>query len=118
MFSVAANNVITITRGDSASTVIYINSGNKLNPVRYTLTGTDAVYVGIMEFNQPFEEAIVKYKFTVDNLNQDGDVVWTIKPTDTEYLEPGKYFYQIKLNRNDGEFVDTIVSKTEFFIQD
>ena len=121
MFSVSANNVITITRGDSASTAIYINRGTKLDPERYVLTENDAVYVGIMEFNQSFEDAIVKYKLTSENLNQDNDVTWTIKSTDTEYLEPGKYFYQIKLVRNDGtenQLVDTIVSKTELFIQD
>lgn len=118
MFSVADNNIITITRGDTASTAIYINSGTNLDPEKYILTSDDVVYIGIMEFGQMFEDAIVKYRLTSENLNDDNNVVWEIKSTDTEYLEEGKYFYEIKLTRSNGELVDTIVSKTEFFIQD
>lgn len=118
MFSVASNNVITITRGDSASTPIFINCGDALDIEQYVLKETDAVYIGIMENGSKFEDAIIKYKLTSDDLNDDNNVVWSIKPTDTEYLEAGKYLYEIKLTRNDGKFVDTIVSKTPFFIQD
>ena len=118
MFSVADNNVITITRGDTASTAIYINKGTNLDPEQYVLQAGDVVYIGIMEFGQSFEDAIVKYKLDGEDLNDAGNVVWNIKSTDTEFLEEGKYFYQIKLVRGSGELVDTIVSKTEFFIQD
>lgn len=118
MFSVDSHNVITITRGDSASTVIFVNQGTLIEQVRYELQPNDALYVGVMEPHQKFEDAIIKYKLTDEDLNRDGDVVWSFKPTDTEYLEPGKYFYQIKLVRNNGQYVDTIVSKTPFYIQD
>lgn len=118
MFSVDSHNVITITRGDSASTVIFVNQGTLIEQVRYELQPNDALYVGVMEPHQKFEDAIIKYKLTNEDLNRDGDVVWSFKPTDTEYLEPGKYFYQIKLVRNSGQYVDTIVSKTPFYIQD
>ena len=77
--------------------------------------------MGIMEPGQRFEDAIIKYKFTRENLNQDNDVKVQIKPTDTEYLEPGKYFYQIKLvyiDDDGDEQVSTVISKTEFYIQE
>lgn len=118
MFSVASNNVITITRGDSASTSIFINCGDALDTEQYVLEDTDAVYVGVMENDSKFEDAIIKYKLTSDDLDENNNVVWSLKPTDTEYLEPGKYFYEVKLTRNDGGLVDTVVSKTPFFIQD
>jgi len=118
MFSVDSHNVITITRGDSASTVIFVNQGTLIEQVRYELQPNDALYIGVMEPHQKFEDAIIKYKLTDEDLNRDGDVVWSFKPTDTEYLEPGKYFYQIKLVRSNGQYVDTIVSKTPFYIQD
>lgn len=118
MFSVADNNVVTITRGDTATTAIYINKGTNLDLEQYVLENDDVVYVGIMEFNQMFEDAIVKYKLTTSDVNTDGNVVLNIKSTDTEYLEPGKYFYEIKLARQNGQLVDTIVPRTEFFIQE
>lgn len=147
MFSVDSHNVITITRGDSAFTVIFINQGTLLEPERYELQGEDTLYIGVMEPGQRFEDAVIKYRLTTEDLNQDGDALWVFKPTDTEYLEPGKYFYEIKLVRGgeetatvepespsqppvmrgsiidyveptDPEFVDTVVSKTLFFIQD
>ena len=121
MFSVASNNVITITRGDSASFVLYLNKGTKLEPSRFVLGDNDAVYMGIMEANQRFEDAIVKFKFTKENLNQDGDIKIKLKATDTEYLEPDKYFYQIKLvyiDDDDDEQVNTVIDRTEFFVQE
>ncbi len=120
MFSIADNNVITITRGDSASFSLFLNKGTKLEPEQYVLTDNDAVYMGIMEANQMFENAIVKYKFTVDDLDKNNDVKIKIKATDTEYLEEDKYFYQIKLVYTDedgDEQVNTVISRTPFFIQ-
>ena len=117
MFSVSKNNVITITRGDFVTTTIYLNIGSLLDPDRYTLTDTDILYIGVMEYGQRFEDALIKYRLTSDNLNENGDVVWNIESLDTEYLEPGKYFYTIKLVQ-DGGRTSTVVPNTEFYIQD
>lgn len=121
MFSISENNVITITRGDSASFSLYLNKGTNLDLSRYVLKGNDAVYMGIMEPNKRFEDAIIKYKFTTADLDHDNNVKIKIKATDTEYLEPDKYFYQIKLTYTDDdgdEQVSTVISRTEFFVQD
>lgn len=118
MFSVADNNVITITRGDTATTAIYINQGTNLDPEQYVLQSGDVIYIGVMEYGQLFEDAIIKYRLDESDLNDAGNAVWKIKATDTEYLDEGKYFYEIKLARDNGELVDTIVSKTELYIQD
>lgn len=121
MFDISENNVITITRGDSATFSLYLNKGTNLDPEQYILTGSDAVYMGIMEANQRFEDAIVKYKFTASDLDSSNNVKIKIKATDTEYLEPDKYFYQIKLASTDSdgdEQVSTVISRTEFFVQD
>ena len=71
-----------------------------------------------MEAGQRFEDAIVKFKLTAEDLDQDGCPILHLDPTDTEYLEPGQYFYEVKLAREDGAWVDTVVSKTPFYIQD
>ena len=121
MFSIAENNVISITRGDSASFSLYLNKGTNLEPSQYILTENDAVYVGIMEANQSFENAIIKYKLTYENLDEDNNVKIKIKSTDTEYLEPDKYFYQIKLvyvDEDGDKQVNTVVAKTPFFVNE
>ena len=121
MFSISDNNVITITRGDSASFTLYLNKGTNLEPEKYILKAGDAVYMGIMEANQRFEDAIVKYKFTSEDLDVGNNVKIKIKATDTEYLEPDKYFYQVKLvylDEDNDEQVSTVISKTPFFVQD
>lgn len=51
-----------------------------------------------MEPNQTFEEAIIKKRFTskLSNINSAGDLEVKFKPSDTEYLAPGRYYYAIK----------------------
>lgn len=51
-----------------------------------------------MEPNQPFEDAVIKKKFTsrLSTTNSSGDLEIKFKPSDTEYLAPGKYYYAIK----------------------
>lgn len=118
MFSIAKNNSITITRGDSASTSIFINRGDLLEVEQYQFQPEDVVYVGVMEYGQRFEDAIIKYKLTAEDLDADGCPILHFSSTDTEYLEPGTYFYEVKLSRDNGAWVDTVVSKTPIYIQD
>lgn len=121
MFSIDSNNVIQITRGDSASFTLYLNKGTSLEPSRYVLKEGDAVYLGVMEQGQQFEDAIIKYKFTNANLSADGDVKVKIKSTDTEYLEPATYTYQVKLvylDDDNDEQVNTVIDRTNFLIRD
>lgn len=121
MFAISENNVIQITRGDSAFFTLFLNKGSNLEPSRYVMKENDAVYMGIMEVNQRFEDAIIKKKFTTADLDQDNNVKIKIKATDTEYLEPDKYLYQIKLvwyDDDNDEQVSTVIDKTEFFVKD
>lgn len=112
--------ILSLIRGDSFSIVAYINSGTELVPVKYTLTNTDKLYFAIMQPNEQFENAIVKKVFTSANLNSDGDVIISLLPTDTEYLIPGKYYYQLKLVSivDNVEQVTTITPKSLFFIEE
>lgn len=129
MFNIAKNGIITITRGDSAETSLYINIGTELKPEKWKLGDNDQVYLGIMEPNQLFEDAIVKKKYTKDD-HKDEDEALTISfdCEDTENLLPGVYYYSIKLYRrgnNDPEKgpitkdrIDTIVPKRKFIVVD
>lgn len=117
-----SNNMIELTRGDSAKYPLFINMGTDLCPIRYELGDKDELYLGIMEPNQPFECALVKKKYTNKNINEHKDVIVKIYPEDTVALIPGKYYYQIKLRKyvetEDSYDVITIIDKTEFWVQE
>jgi hypothetical protein len=113
--------IVSLIRGDSFSVTAYINSGTELVPVRYTLKSTDKLYFAIMQPNEQFENAIVRKIFTSANLDSNGDVIISLIPTDTLYLVPGKYYYQLKLlttDSNNVEQVITITPKSLFFIEE
>lgn len=121
MFSLSKEGILSITRGDSFSTVIFINKGNELEPIRYELTDSDELYLALMSPNQTFENALLVKKYTKDNLNDHGDTLVEFEPKDTEFLMPGKYYYQVKLktnNKDDTYQVNTVIPTTEFYIED
>lgn len=132
MFNIAFNGIITVNRGDSFKFPLTINFGSSLEPATYGLQKHDKVYFAVMEPNQPFEAALIKKVFTSDDC-KNGCVEISFRPQDTECVLPGKYYYQIKLQRFhqlldlDGNpipdqwdlvnyDVDTIIDKTQFFI--
>ena len=122
MFKIAMNGIITVNRGDSFEFPLTLNIGSSVNRVEYQLTETDTIYLGIMEPHQPFESAIIRKKFTYDDLDEDKNINIRFWPEDTMYLLPGKYYYQIKLQTVDTATgrhdIETIVDKTLFYIQE
>ena len=121
MFNVSYNGIITVNRGDSFTAVMALNAGNELNPIEYEMTPDSFVYFAVMEPNQPFEDAILKKKLDIDDMNDNGDIVINFKPQDTQCLLPGRYYYQVKLQVCDPDDyskyeVHTIIDKTQFFI--
>ena len=120
MFNVSRNGIITMNRGDTWDTPLFLNLGTSLEPTPFIPSKNDFIYFGLMEPNQPFECAIVKKTFT----NKDFDeetlcLTLSFSSCDTENLLPGTYYYEIKLCINQGtavEEVHTIVPKTKFII--
>lgn len=113
------NNIIELNRGDTFTSELNLNAGTDLNPVQYVLKDGDELYLGVMEPNQPFENAIIKKKFTNANKLPNNNILIRLEAEDTVCLLPGKYFYQIKLKYlNDyGTYdVNTVVEKTQFTI--
>lgn len=121
MIDIDSNNRIAVTRGDSFSAPLFLNKGTDLKPLRHILGEAEEIYLAIMEPNQSFENAIVKKVYNKDNLNKYGDVLVEIEHDDTRCLIPGKYFYQIKalfIDENGKQKVNTVVQKTEFWIEE
>ena len=122
MFHISSNGIVTVNRGDSFELPIVLNIGNSIDRQEYILADTDALYLGIMEPNQPFETAIVRKKFTSKDLDEDNNINVRFWPKDTVCLLPGKYYYQVKLQTVDeatGRLdVETVIDKTLFYIQE
>ena len=121
MATLSRNGILTFSRGDTVSFPLFINVGTKTSPIRYKLTSKDNLYVGIMEPNFSFEAAVVKQRYTVDDLNEDGDVVFKLKYKETQLLRPGKYYYEVKLahlnDNNEVETITTIIPKTQLYVE-
>lgn len=115
------NGIITLMRGDSLTTPIYVNVGTKLQPKYRKLTENDKLYFGLMEPGQAFEDAVIKKVFDATSLTDaDGNTLLVLQPQDTEKLLVGKYYYMIKLRSVDSwgqEMVRTIVPSTLFWLE-
>ena len=103
----------------------YLSIEGQLAYLEYELQETDVIYLGVMEPNQPFENAIIRKKFTADDL-YGGDIFIRFWPEDTLHVLPGKYYYQVKLQtkaidpktRKERIDVETVIDKTLFYIQE
>lgn len=122
MFNISNSGIVTVNRGDSFQFPITLNVGSSLDKSEYTLCDTDVLYLGIMEPNQPFETALIRKKFTFEDLDKDNNIVIRFWPEDTVCVLPGKYYYQVKLQTIDqktGKYdVTTVIDKTLFYIQE
>lgn len=121
MFNLAYNGIITVTRGDTFVLPLTLNGGTNLDPYQYQLDENSFVYFAVMEPNQPFEDALIKKKYSVKDTDEYGDVLIRFRPQDTQCVFPGKYYYQVKLQRFNSDDpedyeVDTVVDKTLFYI--
>lgn len=115
------NGIIHLLRGDTFITSIKINIGTKLNPSYYNLKKGDCLYVGVMEPNQSFEEAVLKKKYDyLSDTDSEGNTLLKLDPKDTLNLQVGKYYYMVKLKSIDSsgqECVKTVVPPTQFFLE-
>lgn len=118
MFDISKNGIVTLSRGDCFTLNVEVNIGSIIEPIYYMLEEGDKLYFALMEPNQPFEHALIRKVFTGEDQDSLGNVIMNFTADDTEFLIPGNYYYMIKLSREDGTFVDTIVSKTKFVILD
>ncbi len=121
MFTLAFNGIITVNRGDSFSFPLYINCGTNLEPILYNIDSSVVVYFAVMEPNQPFEDALIKKRYTAADCDENGNVIIRFRPKDTQCILPGKYYYQVKVQRfnsdNPEDYeVDTVIDKTLFWI--
>ena len=76
----------------------------------------DTIYFGITAPHQPFEEALIRQKYT-EIVEIDGVQYVKIKvsSSQTQLLLPATYYYSIKLKKADGTVI-TLQNKTKLII--
>ena len=122
-YTISENNIRRINRGDTFTFDFTIYDENSTDG-RYILKDDDALYFGIMDPHQLFEDAIVRKKYTKEDTDEMGNLIITLNPEDTLDLIPGIYYYAVKLHKltdNEEEYVDeviTVVNRTKFIIND
>jgi hypothetical protein len=124
MAHISPNNIITVNRGDHFSFTFHINLGTAMHPIYHTLTGDEKLYLGVMEYNTTFEQALVKKVFTASDSESDGSISIVFETTDTLNLLPGNYYYAIKLNQpipvsseeDEKDKITTLIPLTKFVI--
>lgn len=126
MFDISRNGIITMARGDTWTTQIFVNLGTELVPYGYELQEGEYLYFGVMEPNRPFEVALIRKRYDMTDATPDaikGTYDVRFESKDTVALLPGTYYYEVKLKRliknGDlivGEEIDTIIPRTKFVI--
>ena len=118
MINISANELVTMVRGDSFSIPLFINFLDKLHLVRYELIEGDVVQFRVMPAHCPWEDSPIQKEYTKEDVNEDGDIIVSFVPEDTEPLEPGKYYYEVKLihEHEDYTAVNTLITRRQFMI--
>ena len=124
------NNIIMLNRGDTYEFDLTISDDTSVDG-RYHIQGDDTIYFGIMDPHQPFEEALVKKRFTIDDTDGNGNLTIVIEPKDTLDLLPGTYYYAVKIHLQHDDInpetnevygyvdkVNTVINKTKLFLND
>lgn len=126
-----AKNIIKLNRGDSYEFKVHIPDKNMAK--NYILTEADVLYFALLYPHQRFDEAIlikgyVHTDHIIENGVNTGEILIKIAPKDTKQLDPGVYYYTVKLQRggtldvvddfDEPDEVRTIIERTKFIINE
>lgn len=115
MFKISYDKKITMVQGDTGVIRMSINN--------YDLSQGDEVRFAIVNKANPSillcqhsdKKIVLEKQVTV--FEKDGSARIVIYTYDTEYLQPGKYLYEIQVKTKDGR-IDTVVPLTSFTLMD
>ena len=120
MTQISDNMIISMNRGDTLKFGVRINEGSAIDPKWYELGEDDSVLFGVMEAGQPFECALIRKVYTIEQFNVSDGVTMELTHEDTAHLKPGTYYYEVKLvtetDDPDNPIVDTVIPRKRFFL--
>lgn len=123
MLEIDKSGNIKVSRGDTFEIPLFIDVGeNIFMSTRLPLKYNDIIYFHIINSNCPFDCPIIGKSFTYEDVNENNDIIVRFNHEDTDFLCPGIYYYEVKLQRPSGseEIPDTyvtIVPRRKFVIQ-
>lgn len=104
------DNIVTITRGDSAYiTLSIIKEDGSL----YEFAEGDYIRGQVRKGKSRDSELIFDCTFSGET--EEGAKIWVISPSDTDGVEPGRYYYDMQLVKFSGD-VFTFIPVSEFII--
>ena len=114
MIEISNNGIISLNQGDWFEFPLFMNQGNQMYPIRYSLLEDDtaSVYFSIMIPGQEFQNGLIRKKYTsISPHNSCGDIILNLTSDETMSLEPGRYFYSVKLvyDKDNEQKVATLV---------
>lgn len=114
MLTIDNNGNITINRGDTFKVPLFIDIGwDMFHSLRFPIKEGDDIFLYIIEPNQPLERCLLKQTYTEEDTNERGDILIKFTNADTEWLHPGTYYYEIRLQRKWCEgYEDALVTLT------
>lgn len=123
-----SNYIIKINRGDSFEFDLIIPKKDDLKQ-SHILDENSAIYFAIMYPYQRFEDALFLKGFNhKDQDKETGIIKVKLLPNDTRKIEPGIYYYTVKLQKggtldiindlDEPDEVRTIIERTKFIINE
>lgn len=117
MFDIDMNGKITITKGDSGESELFLNCGTVENPVMYELLDTDEIhFYAYPKASNYLKDSFIHKVFKKADVTAEGLVAIKFHPGDTSIVKPGEYLYRVRLIK-DINTIDTIIDENTFVIR-
>ena len=115
MFKISYDKKITMVQGDTGVIRMKIHNYelSQGDEVRFAIVNKAAPSILLCQHSD--KKIVLEKQVTVFEKNGSARIV--IHPDDTEYLQPGKYLYEIQVKTKDGR-IDTVVPLASFTLMD
>ena len=115
MFKIGYDKKITMVQGDTGVIRMRISNHelSQGDEVRFAIVNKANPSILLCQHSD--KKIVLEKQVTV--FEKDGSARIVIYPYDTEYLQPGKYLYEIQVKTKDGR-IDTVVPLTSFTLMD
>lgn len=110
------NNIITMTKGDSVSFTLPLLIGKEIDTEPVDLSNIEKIEFNVLAPFQLSDFAYIKKEYTPSDVDEQGNLSISLAIEDTDDLEAGKYYYEVKLINEEDSFVDTIIPRRLFYI--
>lgn len=94
--SVSANGIINLVKGDTLEFPILLNVGNPIEPIIINMGDNDRVELRVFNANDSWTSPLITKTKTKSDLIGNSLLLFEFESEDSENLNCGTYFYQVK----------------------